>query len=159
MEVSTRSDPRRKTTTNWPETTGWKVTSVPGAEPDCTNERLCGFAMAIPPDDLWHPECVPMHPPPPGLGRAGVCWKTGHSWVKRASLDIRAKRNSYFASEPSRSVPAKPVSLETLFRLKATVCFLWCTLAGFILPRDARSGGTTLSEHRMRACCWRSVSL
>ena len=131
-EVSTRSDPRRETTTNWPETTGWTVTSVPVAEPDCTNERLCGLAMAIRPDNLWHPEYVPMHPPPPGGGggggQEGAGRETEHSWVKRASLglrpDIRAKRNSYVASEPSRSVPAKPVSLKTLFSLKATVCFL-----------------------------------
>ena len=156
-----KSDPQRKTTTNWPETVGWKVTSVPVAEPGCTNELLCSLLVAIRPDDLWHPVYVPVRHPPPEEGTAMLGGRAPLG--ERVALGIRpsnqAKRNSFhFASEASRSVSVKSVSLKTPSSPKATVCSL-CTLSDFTLLRDARSLGTTLSEHRVRAYYWSFVSL
>ena len=157
-----RSDPQRKITTNWPETMGWKVTSLLVAEPGCINELLWGHAMATWPADLRHPVCVPVSclPLEEGTSMLGGRAPLGEMVALGIRPNNQAKRNSfYFASEASRSVSAKSVSLKTPCSPKATVCSLWCTLTDFTLLRKARSLGTMLSEHRKRACYWRFVSL
>ena len=87
------------------------MTPVVVAEPGCTNELLCGRAMAIRPADLWHPVCVPACRPPPEEGTS--------------TLGGRAQLGERLASEASRSVSAKSVSLKTLSSLKP-----WFALSG-----------------------------